>query len=340
MRISEIKQVLRHAIEKSHPVMLTGSPGCAKTDIVKEATKEAGADLILSHPVVSDPTDAKGLPWPDAEKGHATFLPFGDLYRAINAKKKTVWFLDDLGQASPAVQASFMQLLLAREVNGHKLPDCITFIAATNRKEDRAGVTGILEPVKSRFTMILEVDVHLDDWCDWATVSSISPEMIAFMRFRPDLLSDFKASASMVQSPSPRTWKNANDVLQMGLPHSYEFETISGAVGKGAATEFCAFLRTFRALPDLDSIIKEPMKASIPKQPEALYAVAVGLAHRATVENFGSIAKYAERLSKDNKGEFAVLLARDSVRRKPELMNSKEFIKLASTDLKKLILGV
>lgn len=339
MRISELKQVLKRAIELGKPVMLTGEPGCGKSDIVIEAARECGADVILSHPVVSDPTDAKGLPWVAEDKNSATFLPFGDLHRAMTATKKTVWFLDDLGQASPAVQASYMQLLLARQVNGHAIPDCVTFAAATNRKTDRAGVTGILEPVKSRFAMILGLDVNLDDWCDWATVSGITPELIAFLRFRPGLLSDFQPSADMTQSPSPRTWKNANDVLKMGLPHAYEFEAISGAVGKGAATEFISFLSTFRALPDLEGILRDPMKSPIPKQPDALYAVSIGLAHRADATNIGSICKYAERLSKGSKGEFAVLMLRDTVRRNAELAKSKEFIKLASSDLKGLILG-
>lgn len=122
----------------STPVLLTGAPGVGKSSIVEAAAKQNGFDLILSHPVVSDPTDAKGLPWPGKDGESATFLPFGDLAQALKATRPTVWFLDDLGQASPAVQASYMQLLLARRVNGHKLPDCVTFVAATNRRSDAA----------------------------------------------------------------------------------------------------------------------------------------------------------------------------------------------------------
>src|SRR5690606_27326440 len=94
------------------------------------------------------------------------------------------WFLDDLGQASPMVQAAYMQLLLARRIDGHVLPDCVTFVAASNRKQDRAGVSGLLEPVKSRFTCIMEIEPDLDSWIDWALGEGLPAELIAFLQFR------------------------------------------------------------------------------------------------------------------------------------------------------------
>ncbi len=75
----------------------------------------------------------------------------------MTATKLTACFIDDLGQATPAVQAAAMQLILARTLNGHRVSDHVVFIAATNRRTDRAGVSGILEPVKSRFATLVEL---------------------------------------------------------------------------------------------------------------------------------------------------------------------------------------
>ncbi len=125
------------------------------------------------HPVVSDPTDFKGLPGIIGDK--AEFLPFGDLRQMIEADKPTIVFLDDLGQAPAVVQAACMQLLLARQINGKKISGHIVFIAATNRREDRAGVTGILEPVKSRFKTILDLEVSADEWTEWAFKNNMPP---------------------------------------------------------------------------------------------------------------------------------------------------------------------
>ena len=163
MRASQLTSFLAAAIPARLPVLITGAPGVGKSQIVEQAAASAGADLILSHPAVADPTDAKGLPWVAKDGESATFLPFGELARAIRAERPTVWFLDDLGQAPAAVQASFMQLLLARRVNGHALPEHVSFVAATNRRTDRAGVSGILEPVKSRFVSMIGLEPNLDD---------------------------------------------------------------------------------------------------------------------------------------------------------------------------------
>jgi hypothetical protein len=306
---------------------------------VASAAAAAGADIIISHPVVSDPTDAKGLPWVGADKKSATFLPFGEMKKALDADKLTVWFLDDLGQASPAVQASFMQLILARRVNGHELPHHIVFIAATNRRTDRAGVAGILEPVKSRFASIVQLEANLDDWCQWAIGKQLPVELIAFLRFKQGLLHDFNPSADLTNSPSPRTWANAAKLLALNLPADIELAALQGAVGEGPAAEFSAFLRMYRALPNLDGILLDPDNAKIPDQPNVLHAVSVGLASKANQANFGRVARYAERLEQAGHGEFAVLMLRDCLRRDMQVCNTPEFIRLASTELGRLITG-
>jgi len=342
MRPTELLQLLAHTIKARIPVLITGAPGVGKSDIVAKAATEAGADLILSHPAVADPTDAKGLPWvvkDAAGETNATFLPFGELRHALEADKPTVWFLDDLGQASPAVQASYMQLLLARRVNGHMLSDHVTFVAATNRRTDRAGVTGILEPVKSRFGSIVELEANLDDWCAWAIDANIAPELIAFLRFQPDLLCKFTATADLTNTPVPRTWHHAAKLLDLGLPSSVQSTAIAGAVGEGAASEFLAFVKIYRELPSVDAILIDPDKGEIPTAPATLYALAGALAHRTTDQNFGRVARYIDRMVGAGRGEFGVLLVRDAIRRHPQITSTQAFVKLATGELGQLISG-
>ena len=337
MKPSELKTFLISAITHRLPVLLTGAPGIGKSDIVAQAADLADADMILSHPAVADPTDAKGLPW--VVDGHATFLPFGELHRAIEAEKRTVWFLDDLGQASPAVQASYMQLLLARRVNGHVLPDCVSFIAATNRRTDRAGVTGILEPVKSRFASIVELETDVDEWCAWAIDHDLPPEVIAFIRFQPDLLCKFSATADLTNSPVPRTWASVGRMLTLGLPSGIRHQAIIGAIGEGAATEFSAFLRLYSELPSVDQILIDPDSVPVPKQPAVLYALSGALAHRTTDQTFPRVAKFIERMVSDGRGEFGALLLKDALQRTPSITKTRAYVKLATGDLGQLISG-
>jgi len=313
---SQLKVLLSASIKARANVLVSGAPGIGKTQILIEATRDAGADLIISHPAVEDPTDVKGLPWLNGtKKNEATFLPFGALAQALNAKKLTVWFLDDLGQATPAMQAAYMQLLHGGRVNGHQIPDCVVFVAATNRRTDKAGVTGILEPVKSRFGTIVELIPDIDDFSRWA-FKNLDPNaamtLVPFLRFRAELLSKFEPSADLTNSPSPRTWEKVARWETLQLPQEIEAAAMSGAVGAGAAGEYLAFRVMARQLPNLDGIITNPKKAAIPTEMSKLFAISIGLARKANVGNFGRITQYAERmLTEANRGEFAVLMMRE-----------------------------
>jgi len=321
MRARQLKETIMFAIEYKFPLLIKGAPGTGKSDLVTQACREKDTKLIVSHPVVSDPTDFKGLPFPVPGKEEATFLPFGDLLELIKTDKPTVFFLDDLGQAPMSVQAACMQLLLARRINGHIVSDKVIFLAATNRRQDKAAVQGILEPVKSRFASIVELEVNIDDWVDWAIDHQMPTELIAFIRFRPNLLHDFKPTGDIINTPNPRTVAYVGSMMNQRIPDSCEYEMISGAAGEGFAAEFLGFLKTYRDLPDIDKLIQNPDKADIPQEPSSLFAVCGALSAKASKKNFFHIIRYTERLP----GEFQVLLIKDAIRRTKSLANTQVF---------------
>lgn len=321
MRPKELKDLLVTCIKAGLPVLIKGQPGVGKSDIVEQAAAECKADFILRHPVVEDPTDYKGAP--AVLDGKADFLPFGDLRALMLAKKLTVCMIDDLGQAAPVVQAAAMQLILARRINGHKISDKVIFISATNRREDKAGVTSILEPVKSRFATIVQLDVNVDDWCEWALQHDVPPELVAFIRFRPQLLSDWKPTNDIVNGPCPRTVARMGQLYAAGVR---TLEPLAGAVGQGFATEFLGFIRVWQSLPSIDGILIDPTSGNIPDSPAALYAIVSALSGRATAANADRIVRYARRLPE----EFGVLLVRDLIRVCPTATSCKEFIAWAT----------
>ena len=290
--------------------------------MVSQAAAEVQADLLISHPAVSDPTDYKGMPaiLPD---GRAEFLPFGDLNRLIQAKKLTIAFLDDIGQAPPAVQAALMQLLLARRVNGHKISDHVVFCGATNDTKHMAGVAGMLEPVKSRWDTIVELEVSVDDWCVWALDHNMPAELVAFIRFRPQLLCDFRPTRELKNSPCPRTVAAVGGWLNEGIKDN---DVLAGAAGEGFATELIAFLQMYAQLPNLDSIIMNPDASPIPDNPAALYAVISGLSRKSTAGNAERVFRYLKRLPK----EFEVCCVRDTVRITPAVQTTRAFVDWAT----------
>lgn len=275
---SQLARALAHNIKFGFPTMIKGAPGVGKSDIVLQACVTAGADIILTHPVVSDPTDYKGLPFVSAN-GDADFKPYGLLRKLLTATKLTVCLIDDLGQAPPSVQASIMQIILAREINGHKISEFVVFIAATNRKQDKAAVSGILEPVKSRFYTILELVVNTEDWVKWALLDGQPTELIAFNRYKPDLLLSFEATKDIVNTPSPRTVANAGKIIASNPPKDLLLPMIAGATGDGYATEYKAFADMWKDLPNIDAILMGKAEP-IPTEPGVMYATIGALAAR------------------------------------------------------------
>jgi len=320
-----LMQLLSHAIPARMPVLIKGAPGIGKTDIVTQACEEANARLIVSHPVVDEPIDYKGLP--AIKDDHAEFLPFGTLRKIIEAKEPMVYFMDDLGQAPPTVQAAAMQLILARRINGYKVSDQVTFLAATNRKQDKAGVSGVLEPVKSRFVSIVELEPDLEDWAEWAASKTLPAELIAFIRFRPNLLHDFTPSIDITNSPCPRTIHNVAKLMTMGLPENLEFEAYSGSAGAGFAAELMGFLKIYRQLPDPNLILMDPAGASVPHDIATLYAVCGALARLAKPDNMDAVITYANRLPE----EFSVLLITDAEKQNPAIVNTRAYAIWASS---------
>ncbi len=59
---SQLQKLLTACIPATLPVLVTGAPGIGKSDIVAQAAADAGHELLISHPVVEDPTDSKGFP--------------------------------------------------------------------------------------------------------------------------------------------------------------------------------------------------------------------------------------------------------------------------------------
>lgn len=319
MKIPQFIAALTVALQQGFNVLVKSAPGHAKSDIIAQTVASLGWDLLICHPVVSEPTDFKGLPGIVA--GKADFLPYGNLRAMMEATKPLVVFLDDLGQAAPSVQAACMQLLLAREIDGKKLSKHVRFVAATNSRKDGAGVNGLLTPLLSRFALIAELELDAQAWRAWALANGMPVELVAFIGFKPDRLSTFTASREIENFACPRTIANLGRWLKAGVT---DLDVWKGAVGEAFAIEFAAFHRTYLKLAGWPSeVVLNPAGARLPlpSEPDVMFALCGALAHNATRKNFASIAQYGARLPK----EFQTVLMRDTVIRHPDLTQSKEY---------------
>jgi len=314
-RIPEAVELIKLCVKVKEPCLVVGPPGIGKSDVINQVRLGLNYDLILSTPVTSDQTDAKGFPYCyQSSDGSgavwADFIPYGDLRFAMNATRPTIWFIDDLGQASPAVQAAYMQLLLAREVSGHKISDLVTFVAATNDRKHRAGVLGILEPVKSRFASIFQLKEHVDDFCQFCYTNGVIESIPAYVRFNSKHLLDFNPNGDMEASPSPRTWAKLSKLLkELGNSHPLIRQRIvASAIGEGASIPYCSFEKIHGRLQDVDTIIRYPDTFVPPRAADEMYAIASSIAMRASLDTIDNIVMLTERMPP----QYATILMHDA----------------------------
>jgi hypothetical protein len=296
---SQLKGFMKKAIINKEPTLIVGQPGIGKTAITNQITKELNNDMEVLFPAIADPTVFMGMPYFNEKTEEAVFLPFGNMKRLITADKPTVCLVDDIGQSEIATLKAFLHFVHARSVGNYSLSPHVTIIACTNDRSHNAGVSGMIEPLKSRFTTIIHLKVDVEDWIRWAIQNNIRPEVIGFVRLRGmDVLSSFTPTMELTNSPSPRGNEAVSRILNMDLTDpTVEFAAIQGACGHGYATEFLGFKKLFDSLVDPKYILTHPEKVEIPENtPSVIFAYCSAISRMAAPDNMDAVVKFAKRL--------------------------------------------
>jgi len=318
MRPSHVRAILEReflaASQGVHtPVMLWGPPGVGKSRIAADVAGANGVPLIDIRLSQMEPTDLRGIPFREGNRVEwsvPSLLPDAERHG-----ERGILFLDEITSAPPTVTAAAYQLILDRKLGGYSIPPGWAIFSAGNRYGDR-GVTYVMPaPLANRFTHY-EIEPHLDDWVEWAHAEGIDWRLIAFLRFRPDLLFEFDAARNPVAFPTPRSWEYAHRALRKfsEAPHLL-LESLQACVGQACGVELAAFLEQMHAMPDVDAIARgESME--VPDRLDIQYGVATALVRKAQRLDSGAerdaamrnILRYAREFPQQ---ELGVMLVTD-----------------------------
>lgn len=329
MRPSELKTLIKtlKEIKSKRPILIEGSAGLGKTQIVAQVAEELNIGFKALHAPLMQPEDY-GLPVVYGEnKDSLKFVVSKDKFplESSECPDEGILLVDELPQADNATQKILANLFQEREIHGQKLKKGWSIVATGNRLKDGAGANKILTHLSNRMTRV-PLDLSLDDWTTWALNNEVATEVIAFIRFRPELLSNFDPKQDV--NATPRSWVEGVACRLGVIPKELEFSVFSGDIGEGPASEFLAFLKIYRNLPNPDAILLNPKKVEVPKDAATQYAICGALVSRTTEVNFGRALEYIKRLPK----EFSILYVKDAQAVCPDICSTKEFIEWASTD--------
>lgn len=311
-------------------VLLEGPPGGGKTQIVSQIAKRLDMGFMPVHAPLMQPEDY-GMPVVNAARDGVKFVVPTEKFPIVGSDcpERGILLLDEVPQADNAGQKILANLTQEREIHGQKLKDGWAIVATGNRMSDRAGANRLLSHFRNRLTTY-EYEVDLNDWTIWALDHGVQPEVVQFIRFRPNLLLDFDPQREV--NPTPRAWCEGVSAALGVVPDEAEFETFKGDVGEGAAAEFRGFLKIYRKLPNPDAVLMDPKNAEVPTDPATLYALAGAIANRAKRDNFERVITYAERMP----AEITVLVVRDSLQRDASITASAAYTRWCA---KQTVLG-
>lgn len=332
--LSTVREQLRYCIRFNRPAFVWGGPGIGKTDTGEGAFADEGMPCLTETLGTMESVDLRGLPFRDGDSVKWSMPDF--LARLWQMSKDNGGpcglFIDEANANAQSLQVPLMQLALKRRIGPHALPPECRVIFAGNRLSDRAAAQRMPTALANRLTH-LHAEPDLKGFLAWAASVNLHPVVCALLMLRgegtphrPGLLYQFDATKDEAAFPSPRSWAQAAPFFD--APDSIRFGLVAGTVGEGAAAEAEGFLKIYKNLPPIVSIIANPTNSPVPSDPSTQYAVAVALSRAANPANFAAVLQYMGRVGR----EFQIVTATDAVRRNPGLAETPAWIHWAAAN--------
>ena len=342
MNFETLSTIAPGLLDSGVSIELQSSPGLGKSEWVEQIraimSKRDGFEwgFATCFLATMTPTDLMGYMVPrDREFGGKTVsvsaftLPPWMQDRngiPVTQYERGILFLDEFGQGEPETKRASAELLLNRRLGPWQLPDGWSIIAASNRSQDRSGVTKSFDFVINRRLQI-EVTPDVNAWEAWANTNNIEPLFVAFAVSNPHIVFDGKVPDKQGPWCTPRSLVMLSRVMRSVYPtgklptDAAAIEMAAGLIGEAAAQQLVAFVKLGHELPSFAEIIADPDNAKLPKAPDARMLSIYELSARVDAKTAKPVLQYVDRFPK----EFAATFAKSTCQRIPELIMTDAF---------------
>lgn len=197
-------------------------------------------------------------------------------YLDENPEGEALLFLDELNRASVGVQAELMNLILARELKGTKIPDRCYILVAMNPdssmsefKDTNYAVNSGDTAIRDRLTY-LYLEPSLEDWVEWGLKTDyqgrqkVESVVIDFLQNSHDNETMFNQQEQEDDlTATPRSWKAVSDIyrdfVEFGETENYSpvvlNASIEGTLGKSVGKAFESFIVNYNSFIKISDIL-------------------------------------------------------------------------------------
>jgi len=258
----EIKTIITilPVLPASISVLLRGPHGVGKSAMPRFVGECLGLPVLDRRLSQMSEGDLVGLP--ELVNGVTRFAP-PDWYKQA-CERPVVLFLDELNRATPEVMQAAFQIVLDRELNGHRLhPETRVYSAINHSPEYQVND---LDPALLDRFWVQDVDATVEDWISWAN-GKVDADLVDFIRQNPGHLRHQGVAEPGKVYPSQRSWerlditlKHAQVIEDPSSPTFYHIAT--GFIGTEAAISLVDFLKNAKLRTKAEDVMDDWSKQS------------------------------------------------------------------------------
>ncbi len=269
-----------HPVLRQRATMLWGPRGVGKSSIVRQVAAEHAVPLVDLRLTTLEPVDLRGAIYADEVQGKTVWFPPEFLPTAD--QPAGILFLDELTAADQRLQISAYSLILDRRVGHYQLPAGWLVVAAGNASFHGAVSHDMGTALADRL-FHFNVQTTIDAFLAHALDQGFAPEVMAYLKIRPDKLDDTQAQLAQdhLVGASPRGWEDVSRVLRSGLGEATKKLFVQGRIGAANAAEFFGVLRELQAGVDVLRLLEAQngpaTVALLPQTLDGLYGLVYGL---------------------------------------------------------------
>ncbi len=223
---------------RQRPVLLLGSPGIGKTQIMEQISKECGIGLVSYTITHHTRQSAIGLPFISkkqygGQEFAVTEYTMSEIVAAIYEKMEQtglsegILFLDEINCVSETLAPAMLQFLQCKSFGNHKIPQGWVIVAAGNPPEYNKSVREFDVVTMDRVKKI-EVEADFEVWKEYAYRQGLHGAVISYLNTRKQNFYQMETTVDGRNFATPRGWEDLSNLLQIyeKLGHTVDREVV------------------------------------------------------------------------------------------------------------------
>jgi len=315
---------------------LEGEPGIGKSALLETLGERLPTHNIAYIDVPNMDLGDIAMPVIDHDNKVTRYYP-NSRFR-LHEGKPVIIMLDEFGKGAQPIKNMLHPLLEEKrrlgDINLH--PDSRVFIT-TNLRSDGVG-DDFKAHSNNRLSTVEVRKPDADQWLEWAVEHDIEPVVMAWVKQFPHSMASYRDgdqdsnpyifNPKKVQTSflTPRSAAKASKIVRSRgeLDQDSLIAGLSGTIGEAAARDMQAYIAYQDQLPTWDSIMKQPMTATIPDSPGACAVMVFGAIAKLDKNNIAPFMDYVERMEPEWQAAFCINTAKSKTKQ-AVAFSSKKF---------------